>query len=86
MSILRRGVITQAEARRLRKEVSRLNELERQRNNAFASEYPGVWIGEDAPEPKTLTAIQTARKLRHAVAVQIHNGKMQFYAVPLEGK
>ena len=78
--------ISQAEARRLRKRVSVLEELERTRKNAYASEYPGVWICEESPESINLAAVKTARKLGFAVCVQTHNDKFQFFAVPLEGK
>jgi len=62
--------ISQAEARRLRKRVTQLEELERQRNQWFAKEYPGIWLCEEDPEPAHLAMIQTARKLSHAVAVR----------------
>lgn len=78
--------ISQAEARRLRREVARLTELEHKRGQAFASEYPGVWICEEEPVGINLAAVKTARKLGFAVAVQTHNDKFQFFAVPLEVK
>lgn len=77
-------IISQTEARRLRKRVAQLEELvtyERRR-------YSGEWHGGThvasihAPDEALRAVVQTARALGHAVVVTTNGGEIRFYALP----
>lgn len=78
-------LISQREAKRLKKRVEQLEEAEVMRRFSYASDWPGgvnittVAVG-DGPE----MAIRTARRLKHAVVCIVRdNGEVMFYALPL---
>jgi hypothetical protein len=78
--------ISQREARRLRKRVQTLEFEHRARMNAWGKEYPGIDIGQMSigAEGKIISALRTARKLKHAVvALAETDGTIYFFAVPL---
>lgn len=79
--------ISQREARRLRKRVDELEQaFESQRRRWSQEFFGGVEIGcimlNDMP--KTLSAIRTARTLRHAVVAVVNNDEsdVRFMALP----
>jgi hypothetical protein len=77
--------ISQREARRLKKRVEELEEMDNKRRQAWKSEYPGgVFLEGIAVQPWTYATVKTARKLGHAVVITT-NGEntIQFYALPL---
>lgn len=80
-------VISQREARRLRKRVQELEAENAERLRRWSSEWPGgtsivsVKWDEFARVP---VAIRTARALRHAVVVTVSNdGLVNFIALPI---
>lgn len=77
--------ISQREARRLRKRVEELEELEDKRRQAWKSEYPGgVFLEGISVQAWTYASLRTARKLGHAVVVTTNgDNSIQFYALPL---
>lgn len=78
--------ISQREARKLRKRVHELEELENARRSLWTRVYPGgVNIGRtQAAEPLLHSAIATARKLDHAVVVTTEDdGQINFFALPI---
>lgn len=83
----RRGTITQAEAKALKRRVAQLEDDEERRRAAWVSDYPGGtqiatydFPGSDSLVP---TALRTARKLRHAVVAVDDGCRLRFYALPL---
>lgn len=74
--------ISQREARRLRARVKALENRESLRLNCYASEYPGVYLGESETS-QNVEVVSLARKLNHVVCVKVANNRVQFYAVPL---
>ena len=80
-------VISQREARLLRKRVAVLEDAEFNRRRAWCQEwFGGVEIGRAKWEAtaEIPVAVRTARKLRHAVVVVGDNtGEIQFIALPL---
>lgn len=83
-----RRPISQREARALRKRVRELETLQRQQRTTWGDEWPdGTIIGRlqlDAPSLQ-VQAVQTARRLKHAVvAVPVDgNRALVFFALPL---
>jgi hypothetical protein len=83
-------VISQREARRLRKRVEELaNEID-QRRNAWAADYVGgvhlgtLVLGDDPGAIELFGQIKGARKLRHAVVVTLETDgrRIRFHALP----
>lgn len=77
--------ISQREARRLKKRVDELEDLENKRRSRWHLDYPGgVNLVNIAVTAEVHAALKTARKLAHAVVVTT-NGEntVQFYALPL---
>jgi hypothetical protein len=58
---------------------------EETRRNAWSQEWPdGTDIGGPTGiDPVAISAIRTARKLKHAVVVIEHDSKLHFLALPL---
>lgn len=80
--------ISQREARRLRKRVAVLEDLERRRYSAWAREYPsGTHVGSISwPGRNTTTeAVRVARLLGHAVIVTVDGTELRLYATRLKG-
>lgn len=77
-------VISQREARRLRRRVEALERLIRNERGVYGQEYKGVeiarlsWGVNDADA----TAIRVATKLSHKVVVVESNGTIRFMAMP----
>ena len=77
-------MISQREARRLKKRVDELEQLEHERRAKWITQYPGVceimrckW---DANEAVPM-AVRTARKLRHfVIAIADEDGTVRFMA------
>lgn len=78
-------LITQREAKRLKKRVAQLERAEKDRRSAYVSEWPGgVNIASVAVGDAPAMAIRTARRLAHAVVCTVReNGEVLFYALPL---
>jgi len=81
-----KGMISQAAARRLRKQNHELLKQISQYRNAWLQDYPGIWLASHPADEVTRARLMTARKLDFAVCVQVNNGEIQFYATPLEMK
>lgn len=85
-------IISQREARKLRKQVAEFERREWERGNAWCVEWPnGVNIGQVNLAPadfgRIVGAILTARKLKHAVVATVtENGLLNLHALPLAGK
>ena len=75
--------ISQREARRLRKRVEELEQLEDSRLKAWKSEYPGgVFLTGISVQPAVHAMAKTARKLGHAVVVTTNGDtELHFYAL-----
>ncbi len=78
--------ISQREARRLKKRVEKLEEMERDRRKAWVSDWPG---GQELcnckfdPSGIVPNSIRVARRLGHAViALQDGDGTVRFFALP----
>lgn len=72
--------ISQAEARRLRREVARLQGRLAAVTSAYGCECPGTHLTTAIPN-KTLAAIlRTAKQLGHAVIVRIDGNVLRYYA------
>lgn len=81
--------ISQREARRLRKRVEELERERDQQRNAWATDYfGGTHIATLDVENLTaeLSAINTARRLRHAVVVTTDGPRIRFHALPLPSR
>lgn len=80
--------ISQREARRLRKRVAELEQQERARRNAWSGDwFCGVNIATVTPDPVTLSALKTARLLKHAVVcITDMSDHVRFQALPLADK
>lgn len=77
--------ISQREARRMKKRLVELEQMEDRRRQSWRSDYPGgVNLVNIVAQSDVHAMIRTARKLGHAVVVT-HNGtsELQFYALPL---
>lgn len=71
-------MISQREAHRLRKRVEELEQHERQRNRRWCDEYPGgVHIGSEQLTVENYSAVDTARRLGHAVVI-VPTGKDRY--------
>ncbi len=78
--------ISQREARRLRKRVDALESADRVRRNRWAATYPGgthIATMAAVDLPKSLSAVETARNLQHAVVVTTDGNNVLFYALPV---
>ena len=77
-------LISQREARALRKRVAVLERRWTQRNSWWSREYPGgVHIAEFQYAPAA-AAVKIARRLGHAVVVKESGDNLNFYAMSLE--
>lgn len=79
--------ISQREARRMKKRLAELEQMEERRRNAWRTDYPGgvnlVNISL-ADRPWVIATVKTARKLGHAVVVTSNgDAELQFYGLPL---
>jgi hypothetical protein len=80
------AVISQREARRLRRRVEALEEAIRRQRRLWSQEHPGgTQIRSVEGTPETIAVLRTAAMLRHAIVVvtdtQTHT--MRFVALPL---
>lgn len=79
--------ISQREARRLRKRVAELESAESDRRNRWVRDYPGgaqIATGTFSADSRVVTAINTARLLKHAVvATAGDDGVVRFFALPV---
>lgn len=78
-------MISQREARRLRKRVAELEAMERRRRNAWNAEYPGgTHIGSFKFDERTDEAFRVAMLLGHALVIGGRNddGTRRIYALP----
>ena len=80
-------MISQREARRLKKRVEELEQVISDQRNRWSSKYPGgIHIGTVTMERDWFIGrIEAARMMRHAVVATVpeNNGKIEFYALPL---
>lgn len=78
-------MISQREARRLQKQVRHLHTVLDLQRRAWGDEWPdgGVNIGRLSADTQLQVAVETARKLRHAVVVTVSDGRLLFHALPL---
>jgi hypothetical protein len=80
-------MISQREARRLRKRVAALEREERERRFRWVETYPGgTHLGTiTMPRDWLVGRIEAARLLGHAVVVTVptNNGEIRVYALPL---
>lgn len=73
--------ISQREAHRLRREVEQFQDMERKRNAAWSSEYPGGTNIVQVPVGDLERAhIQTALTLGHHIIGKLSNGKLLLFA------
>lgn len=80
-----RTVISQTEARRLRKRVDALEDVLRRQARRYGSDWPGGQVIASYESGNTgvlAIAIRTARTLGHGVAVVESNGTLTFRALP----
>lgn len=80
------AIISQREARRLKKRVAELEQREADRNSRWASTYPGgVNIGTERFSEANYAAVCTARALGHAVVLREtgKDGNVSIYGVRL---
>lgn len=79
------AAITQREAIAYRARVKRLEKfiMERRYNWTGDGVYQGTFIGRIEIDPKTLGIVQTAHRLKHAVAVSIDNTALLLWADPI---
>lgn len=78
-------MITQAEARRLKKRVQELEDIIDRQRSKWVADYPGgVGLGTlQRPDDWLRGRIEGARLLGHAVVVtEDNNGKLRFFALP----
>lgn len=78
-------MISQREARRLRKRVAELEAMERKRRGAWNAEYPGgTHIGSFKFDERTDAALSVAMLLGHALVIGGKNsdGSRRIYALP----
>lgn len=76
--------ISQAEARRLKRRVRELEDVQRRQRSYWSFEYPGgvnILTLTVANEAVTAT-IKTAQLLNHTVVVKHRQGELLFYAIP----
>jgi hypothetical protein len=77
--------ISQAEARRMRRELDALKQRDRDRNKAWVIDYPGgahlVTISYASEADQVPTTIRTARKLGHAVVAVDDGARIRFYGM-----
>jgi hypothetical protein len=82
-----RRKFSQTEAWNLWHKLKHFEEMEEQRANAWASEWPmGTHIGQAqfGPDSALIGSIRTARKLKHAVVIVAkESGLVEFIAMPL---
>lgn len=80
-------VISQREARRLRRRVDELERIEERRRNFWVREWSGgveIQRAKWEPSDSVPIAIRTARKLSHAViAIEDEAGLVRFIALPV---
>jgi hypothetical protein len=77
-------VISQREARRLRKQVNALTEVIQSQRRRYSYEFAGVEIHSEDMTVEGAAAFLVARKLGHAVVVSSINGTVaKFTAMPL---
>lgn len=76
--------ISQKEARRLKARVRQLEIILEEQRRRWGQYWPGGTniTSLSAPDPRLLTAIETARLLGHAVVVTVESGRIYFYALP----
>lgn len=75
------GKISQREARRLRKEVTRLRRIIESQNLRWSAEWPSsTVICREEVNVGTLASIRTARALHHAVIAVVQDNKIAFFA------
>lgn len=81
----KRKLISQTEARALKRRVAELEAAEDRRRNAWADTYPGGANITTLTVPDyARSAVKTARLLKHAVVVTVtSDGSIAFYALPL---
>lgn len=74
-------MISQREARKLRKRVAELENILQRQKRAFTSEWPSsVSIARLIPSDVHMACIKTARKLDHAVVVVPDGNELVFFA------
>jgi len=76
--------ISQREARRLRREVKRLEEVIREQRRYWATEWPNSTVlGRLAVPSETQAMVRTARILKHAVVVTLEGENLKFFGLEL---
>lgn len=74
--------ISQREARRLLKRIQQFEVQERERRRAWSSDYPGgVHFKSIDLDPSTAAAVETVRKLGHAVVGTLSGGRLHLHAL-----
>lgn len=82
-------MISQREARRLRKRVAVLEAHLREQHRYWAQDYPGGvdigFLGKSGDQITTadISVVQTARKLGHAVVLIVRNDELVMFGLPL---
>lgn len=81
----RRRRISQSEAMRLRAQVRALTSAVQMRANPYAQDFPGgVHVGSIVLTDAQYAAVQTARRLGHAVIATAPNARqLELYAQPI---
>ncbi|QEE24549.1 hypothetical protein CS053_08565 [Rhodanobacter glycinis] len=80
----KRSLISQREARELKRRVADLERQEDLRRNCYAQSYPGgMHIGALSVAIDDYVRVSVARRLKHAVVCTTENGVIQLYALPL---
>lgn len=80
----KKNAISQREARKLRRRVQQLEQVERERRSLYGREYPGgVHIASYRSPGELCTIVYTAQKLGQAIVVRANgNSCIEFYALP----
>ena len=75
-------IISQREARRLRKRVEELEQRDRARRKRWSSDYPGgVNFCTLTLAPESAARVQTAQVLDHAIVAKIDGTSLRLYAL-----
>lgn len=79
---MKRKVISQREARKLRKRIEQLEERDRIRVSRYTSEFPGgTHIQSLTLNEVPAARLQTVAKLEHALVAKVSGAELHLYAV-----
>lgn len=76
----KRNHITQAEARRLRREVASLHRMLDDVTSAYGREYPGTYLTTVEVDATLGARLTTARQLGHVIIARLEGRMLRYYA------